>query len=51
MEAGPGGKVDAHSIEPAKVEFRGRNHSRQMQSRSNRPSESVDFAISGIERL
>jgi hypothetical protein len=51
MEAGPGEKVGAHSIESVKVEFQGRNHSRRMQSRSNCPSKSVDFAISGIGRL
>jgi hypothetical protein len=51
MEGGPGGKVGTHSIDPTKVEFRGRNRSRWMQSRSSRPSESVDFAILGIGRL
>jgi hypothetical protein len=51
MEVGPRGKVGAHSVEPAKVDFRGKNRSRRMQSRSNRPSELVNFTISGIERV
>jgi hypothetical protein len=51
MEVGQRGKVGTHSVEPAKVEFRGRNHSRRMQSRSSRPLESVDFTILGIKRV
>ena len=37
-------------MEPTNVEFQGRNHSRQMQRRSNHQSESRDFVKEGIEK-